>query len=425
MTLFQTLIQKIPHASNELIFILGCLGLLLLLCKRRNNFFQKFFFFVLIFAVTWRSMYAINSSRYFSGVIFAFIFFSSCFLFYLFRKTRDSYLILFPLLLTVFTFVYLFCKNFSSHENNKALLAIVDLHKAYNRRGNSWTLLMPYKDSPRISFIEKNANQIEPIYKDVTTQDISIFFSEYRDAGKKVLYSSFLSHKEKDISNSHDKYSLSKHKHIFSFKPSKKKKYNVYKLEARANVLHVSDLSNPTTPGLLENGDLERLDNPETSFNKLKSNIQSYSQYYKYDESIRTPINAFFHTSPSSAQFHPYFNALNSHAIFGKNSARISTNKGYAYILFFQKFYEGEYAFSVYIEGKKNTTVSVVYDSFFNGKWTIMPLASYTFKRDELVQIRTSFAIDDLKKGDYFLVGSYVDNGEAYFDNFSLTKQSD
>ena len=170
------------------------------------------------------------------------------------------------------------------------------------------------------------------------------------------------------------------------------------------------------------NGDLELIDSPEDSYIKFKNHIGHYALYFDFDQSKRTPVNAYFHNNPELTQYLPYYSCLNTKAISGNNSARIVTRKGVGYLLFSQKFYSGAYQYSVTFTGNKDSTVCLFYDLNEKNKWIGRPLATYTISSENLIQkITTSFIVSNLNPGDFFLVGVWV-QGEAYLDNFYLEK---
>ena len=103
------------------------------------------------------------------------------------------------------------------------------------------------------------------------------------------------------------------------------------------------------------------------------------------------------------------------------HSAKIGISKGAGYLLFYQRFDEGSYEYSIIFSGKTGTTVCFLYDLYKDKKWNVMPLATYTISTKGTFRIGTSFSVSDLNPGEYFLVGAWV-NGEAYLDNFNVVK---
>jgi hypothetical protein len=271
--------------------------------------------------------------------------------------------------------------------------------------------------------MENADNPFEVYHPDNTIKDFYPFLHNYKIVDRSALLNISLNAKEPD--KIEIKSQLSKSRHILSIyaQKNKKRRENIYAVESKATIQILS--KNKTIPpesGILKNGDLELLDSPEESFKKLKNHIGRYALFFDYDESKRTPVNAYFYNASIYTQYLPNYNCLNGCAISGNNSAYFDIKKGNGYILFNQKLQSGVYEFSFVFSGKSNTTICILYDLYKNKAWNETPLATYTISNNNTHRIRTSFSVGDLNDNEFFLVGAWV-NGEAYLDNFCLIRK--
>lgn len=413
--------RTIPKATNEIIFILGVLGLCLDCLLKKKNVYVHVVLFVVLGMLFWRCAYKINSSRYASALIYPFSFLAALFLSYLARaKWKVAKIICF--LVGVGTLINAGYKNYNIKQINSNLKIIAELHNKFNSKEKEWTLITSSQDVGRIGRMDGENNPIEMYYSDKTTDDVCTYISNHRSINKNVLFNVTLKTKESDKINLDSPFS--RYKHILSIylQKNKKKRENVYAIESRGEIKTISVAKAiPPESGILKNGDLEQLDSPEESYRKFKNHIGHYSLYYDADESKRTAVNAYFYNTSNDTKYLPYYSCLNAEAISGKNSARIVSRNGYGYILFLQRFYSGTYHYSAILSGEKGTTVCILYDLYANKKWNVRSLANYTIPSIGVYKIKVSFSVPTLNPGEYFIVGAWV-RGDAYLDNFCLNK---
>lgn len=418
--MLEVLLKKIPKTSNEVVLILGLLGFFIIWLKGKKNIYLHIVLYVLLGVLIWRIVYRINSSRYASCLIYPFCISAAyCISFTIktFSKIENKVIAIIGIALIS----YLLFKNFYITQINYNLGIIAELHDRLNSRSDVWTLIMQAEDLERVRKMEQYDNPFEFYNSDQTIQDVSKYITDYKTINKKVLYNIPLGSKENGFI--HLDQADSKYRHVLSVysQKNKKKRQHVYKIESNVKLLTLSN-NKPieAESGILENGDLELLDSPEQSHIKFKNHIKNYSLYYDFDESKRTPVNAYFYNGAKYTDLLPYYNCMNNKAISGKNSALIVTSGMKGSLIFYQKFYNGSYHYSVILSGKKDTTVCIFYDAYANKKWSVHSLGSYTIPSNGIFQIKTSFSVSDLNPGEYFLIGAYV-VGEAYLDNFCIT----
>ena len=419
--MLEIIFKSIPKTSNEIIFVLGILGLCVLFSRHKKNIYVHAVLCISLGMITWRTAYGIISGRYASCLIILFSISAAYFLSSLI-KFNNKLCIASVFLIGIGIISNWTYKNYIKTQINSNIEALAELHDRYNKRTNQWTLITNDKDYPKIKQREKQNNPIEVYYSDQTIQDIETAISNQRSISKRTLFAITL--KEKENGNIDIFSERSKCRHVLSvfFSKNKKERKHVYRIESNADIFTLSEnKSIEPMSGILKNGDLEVLDTPEQSFKKLKSHIGRYSLFFDYDESIRTPVNAYFYNASIFTDRLPYYNCLNDKAISGKHSAKIGISKGAGYLLFYQRFDEGSYEYSIIFSGKTGTTVCILYDLYKDKKWNVMPLATYTISTKGTFRIGTSFSVSDLNPGEYFLVGAWV-NGEAYLDNFNVVK---
>lgn len=418
--MLEIFIKLIPKASNEFVFVLGLLGLFILCQNKRKSEYVHVILIIIFGMITWRVVYRITSSRYASALIYPFSILTSYFLVFLIRhKSKRKTLII--IIVGICLIASWTCKNYNVTQINSSVITLAQLHDQKNIK-DKWTLFVPEEDLLRIKQFEKNDNSFSIYQEDKTINDVKAFISDYKTVGKKALFCIILD--SETNSNVNQRMDEGKYQHILSvfYQKNRKKRLHVYSVESNASVLTLSN--NKTIQpesGILSNGDLELLDSPQKSHDKLKSHIGRYALFYDFDETIRTPVNAYFHNDSSFTQFLPYYNCFGSDSISGLNSARISISKGVGYILFYQRFHSGKYQYSVTLKGKKGTTVCLVYDVFNDKHWDVRPLALFTIPNKGIFKITTSFDVQFPASEDFFLVGAWVNNGEVYLDNFCIT----
>ena len=416
------LFRLIPKVTNEIIFVTGLLGIFILFLKRRTVTYFSISVLIILLMITWRVAYQIATTRYASVLIYPFSLFSACFFAGL-KERKEKPIKYFFVFTAVGSLALWINKAYNIKQINRNLEIIAEYHNAVNRKGKEWTLITNAKDAGRIRRMEKANNLMITYYSEKGIDDVSSYIMEHRSLSDHILYNILSTNKPPHLVLPNSE--LSKYKYVLSVytQKNKKKRANIYSIESKADLITLSQ-NKPVEPrsGILINGDLEKLDSAEQSFIKFKNHIGDYSLYFDYDESKRTPENAYFHNGAIFTQYLPYYSCLNDKAISGKNSAKIVTEKGAGYLLFYQKFTSGSYQYSVTFSGKKGTTVCVLYDVYQNKKWGVIPLATYTIPSKGIFQIKTSFSVS-LKPDEYFIVGARV-SGEAYLDNFCLENRN-
>ena len=90
-----------------------------------------------------------------------------------------------------------------------------------------------------------------------------------------------------------------------------------------------------------------------------------------------------------------------------------------------QKFSKGKYILSFLAKAKRGTRLCLLYDLFKDGHWEVVPLTFFLAPDSRIYRIEKTFSISDLSDNDFFLVGAWVQDGEAFLDNFSLRQLPD
>lgn len=421
--MLEVLFKSIPKVTNEFIFILGILGFSILCLRRgKKSLYIPIVSSIVLAMVFWRMIYRIESSRYASIFIYLFSILAAYFLSSFVRYNSKIYTIpISIILLGIMTFWA--GKNYGARQINSNLKILAQLHDHYNKKTDIWRLIIHADDSFRIRQMEKFHNSIRIFEDKKSPQDVSNYIKKYKSVDKKILFA--VTWDKTEDGNINTLSDHSKYRHVLSifFQGNQKKRMHVYTVESKAELMTLSQKKAiERESGILTNGDLEILDSPELSYKKYRANIGQYSLFFDYDESKRTPANAYFHNDASYTQYLPYYNCLNSEAISGKNSAKLIVPQGTGFLLFSQKFNEGTYQFSITLSGTKGTEICLLYDLYKNKKWIVMPLAYDVIHSKGIFKIKTSFSVSGLKSGDYFIVGAWV-NGEALLDNFCLTRK--
>lgn len=386
--------------------------------KKKNVFFQITLYTVVGMTI-WRMAYQIESGRYASALIFPFSFFAAYFLSFLLRTRTTGVICCFIGLSLLVSWTN---KNYNINQISSNLKIIADLHDRANNKGKKYTLVTHADEGARIRRMDKDGNKIEIYDSKMTTNDVEAYINSYKHADRNMLFNFSLDVKKPD--NINTKSNLSESRRVLSVfaQKNKKKREIIYDVKSKAIVrILAKDKTIPPESGILKNGDLELIDTPEDSHNKFRGHIGSYDLFFGYDASKRTPVNAYFHNPSAYSQDLPYYNCFNEYAISGKNSARFDIKRGSGFLLFYQRFLSGEYQYSFIFTGEKDTTICILYDLYQNNAWAVMPLATYTISNNNILQIKASFSVADLKDGEYFLVGAWV-KGKAYLDNFCLIK---
>lgn len=297
------------------------------------------------------------------------------------------------------------------------MLSVV--HSMQNNILKKNALIAKADDITRLSYIEKEKLPFENHYAVSNAHSLTQYIYDYRAVEKGVLFA--LDFFPEGLTSFNTKYSRTK---LVSKLYSRRKQYYILNVNSsfQYDIASQSQAESSKEMGILSNGTLEEIDSPDESLKKLRSNIEQYSLHCNYTPDIRTPSNVYFHNNAETTQSHPLYKCTTLNAIDG-HSANITVNKGTGYLLFFQKFPNGKYEYSLMLKGEKGATVSIIYDCYKNGKWIVNPLASLTIQNSSTIyQIKTFFEFNNLSNQDYFLVGATVTNGNAVLDNFCLRK---
>lgn len=426
--MFKTFFTTIPKSVNEFIFVLGLLGIVFLLRKNKKKGFLAANIVIILIAMTvWRGLFNIVSSRYAVGLLFPYVICSAFFISELLRgKNRLSKFVLIGLITSMS--ISWFQKNYVISRTNSNIEIASEIHERYNRKKQEYIFFTHSTDAERIAFLGKGYNQIKKYNTNETISDLVSYITNYRRVPQGVLFDIVINSKEPStISIKQDK---SKYRFVSSFftQKNKKKKHCIYLIQSKAKCEPIS-LTQKIIPesGILKNGDLELIDNPETSYEKLKKHINQYALFYGFDKSIRTPENAYFHNPPRLTQTLPSYNCSDSFPISGKYSAVIKNNSknGVSYILFYQKNKEGIYEYSFLVKGTRGTKVCLLYDLYKKGRWEVTNLALFEIPDNKLYKLESTFCVNDISENEYFLVGAWVQSGEAKLDNFCLKRIDD
>lgn len=408
----------IPRCINEIIVALGVLGIIAL-NKKYHSFFAKVAVTTILFMLLWRCVYGLTSSRYAAGLIIPFVIYSAYFI----VSVKNKLFVPPFAILLVFTFCLFLRKNYNISPINSHLCIISEFHDRYNNTRENCILLTPTKDAHRIKYLEKNNNPFQYYSDKKTIEDVRSFIQEYKIVNTKLLYDIIINSDEDFIIT--DIFPYQTYKKVLSISQSKNKKHSVYLIDSKSHIQIIPfSKTIQSQSGILTNGDMELLDSPEISFQKLKSHIDDYSLYYEFDPTVRTPQNAYFYNSGLYTQCLPQYNCTSINPISGKYSAELKIDNGVAYLFFSQKFYNGTYHFSFIVKGKVGTRVCMVCEVRKNKQWNAIPLVYFFIPDKRLYMLQTDFTFEDLGNDDFFFVGAAVGEGEAVFDNFSLSSET-
>jgi len=422
---------KIPKGVNLIIFIWAVIGLVLMLRDPKIRK-EKFFYVSLAligFMMIWRIVIGINSSRYASGLILPFAVFAAYLLYDSGRKRHFQ--------IRLALYIALICSGFflpkmiqDSVFRNTGSDVMAEMFKDLEQTHREDLFRVSGKDFSRILYASHLGRNLK-----VTVWD------EKRDRDRMLLYDHLLHYDlvnppetllNVDLRTVRDNKEVWDHirpKIIASLieDTKKDKKQLVLSLTPDNQCVPIPESRiAPYQPNLLDNGDLEELDTPEESFGKLKVHLLNDSaQHSQPDPAARTPRSAFFALAPDTDSL-PEVNVQNDFAIAGNHSARIhqAAEDGNTFLMFDKRFSNGEYEYSMLIQGETDTFASIICEVNKDGKREIRTIATLYLLDKRLFQVKTHFSVEDLGEGDYFLAGVSVKHGEAYFDNFSLTRSA-
>ena len=415
--MFDILFRLIPKGTNEIIFLGGTLGLIYYLYNKKKTRNAVLFFSIIVFCITIRLIVKTKlslSSRYFSILIFPYSFFFALFVVSLF-KYKNRIIRIITIICTFISLYLIIMKDIKISPNSQTIYFIADYLNSTKKTNYAYNYLIQPKEYYRISHISGLKEKMKASHID--DKSISKYILNYRTAySKSVIH---ISTKDKSIA-------FSTAIRPVLFLPPYHNRGNthfIYEISSNDECFPVSTNQPPQPPdnSLLENGDLEILETPEKSFSKLKNNIKDFSMFYNFDDSIQTPINAFFQ-STSKLNSLPLFTVSKHNSISG-NSVHISycENEGCIFLFFYQKFDAGEYTYSLQCKGNSGTNIGVLYKVLQDNKWTSVPLTFFTIPDKRLFCLSSTFSVDNLNPSEYFIIGVWV-RGDAYLDNFSIIK---
>ena len=417
----ETLLTTIPKSVNEFVFIIALIGLGIYIKKKKCH--GLFLLLSVLFMIGWRSFIHIKSSRYACGLVLPFALLAGYFVALLTKCKRPStnFLVFSIACMALFLWGK---KTYYVSQINSNLFAISELHDLICRKDYNAKLITKNDDALRIQRKEKDNHRIETYRKQVDSEGLIKFIMSYREINQIALFDQIVS--RQNSSFVHNKInSRNNYRQIMSVfsQKNKKKKHNIYAIMAKANVSVISNNKMiPPQSGILSNGDLEIVDTPEASQKKFKVHIRDYYLYNDYNPSILTPNNAYFHNDPRVTQYLPFYNCSNEMPISGTYSAFIATKKGKGYLLFYQKFKNGNYNYSLILRGEKGTRVSLICDENRSSKWIVTNLGTFTIPDKRIFRITLSFEETGLLNNDFFYIGAYVENGSAQLDNFFINE---
>ena len=413
------IIERIPNSVNIIVFIWAVAGLIFFVRNReiRNKSEIYVYFGIVGFMILWRIIIRIESSRYAVVLIFPFVFLASVFLTEL-RKKRRGIVRLALYAFTAITGFFILKMNVDAVTRNQASDIVAEILGELDRTPRQYAFMAGYKDHSRIN---QRANLNRELIELKEGFDFNELFADYRDA---YLDATIVNTAISSSNPPPQEYDYTKKIVSINRNSSGSKKHLIYTLTSDENsrcIPIAADRISPYQPNLLENGDLEQLDSPEESYEKMRCDIAQYPVFYGVEDRVRTPRNIRFYSTSNLSSL-SFFSALNDFSIDGKNSIRIAFPKGKMLLLFDQRFPSGKYEFSMLVQGKKGTKVSILFSTTTDNEREVRHLASVTIPDKSVFLISSRFSTDDLSGNDSFQVGAQIENGEAYLDNFSLKK---
>ena len=410
---------KITKGVNLILFIWAAVGLFFMLRDPKIRKEKLFYVFLVMiaFMVAWRTLDKIISSRYAICLILPTAV-SAAYLIYVQGKRRHLLVrVAFSVAILISGFLFL-KMNTNSVFRNYSSNILSEMYKDVESSREKHLYVAAWKDFSRVYYSTRLGDNISSI----RDKDIHDYVVNYRSIYPDLLFNV----ESRSIEDDPVIMGMLKDKQIASLidDTDKRKRQYIFLLSSENECVPVSENRiAPYRPNLLENGDLEQLDSPEESYGKLTTHVEKYAVFHNASESARTPRNAFVRTAPDIVSL-PEFSTAEPGAIDGKHSARISIPDGSADLMFDQRFSNGEYDYSMLVKGKTGTQVCIFYETEKNDSRETVPVATFTVPDKRLYRITTSISVDGLDRGDCFRVGVSVGNGEACFDDFSLTPSS-
>ena len=419
---------KIPKGVNIIVFIWAMIGLVLLLRDPKIRR-EKLFYIGLLavgFMVAWRVLFRITTSRYAAGLILPFIVLASYFL-YDSGKRRHWFVRLVLYTAIACTGIIVLKMNLDSVTRNESAVAVAEVFRNIdgNRGNRMYMFRAPWKDFRRIYYFSRMDGNILGVYD---VPKLILNYSEvYVDT---VLNVEARAMKDDALASGVSENAvwdkLKRDGRLIASvveESNAKKKQLVYLLSSGNQCVPVlKDRILPYRPNLLDNGDLEDLDTPEESREKLEAHLGEYALFPDgADPAARTPRAAYFSVKSGSASI-PEVGVRGDFPIDGNNSARIRIPGGTAFLMFDRRFSNGTYEYSALVQGEKGTMVRILYEVCKDGSRETRSLAMLRIPDKRVFLIKAHFSVDDLGQNDYFQAGASVQNGEAYLDDFSLTQ---
>lgn len=402
---------KIPRGINIILFI--WMGFAVYCALRNKSFRQRkellLFYAAIAFMFAWRILIKIITSRYASAMIIPFAVFSSFLLFDTFRKKHLLIRLAWAAFFICTGFIYL-KMSFDSITRHDYSTVVAEVFDRYKFSPNNYSFLVNNVQHNRLSYLsriegmkwasKKNTlkNQLHTSTSDVVL-NYQVKKGEDELRGEKNL---------RTVASLPQKGS------------SKRQLVAIYTSMNKARP--VSETKKPPyTPNLLKNGDLETLLSPEESHDVLNRHVKGYSSFYDGGEKIQLPAGTLFH-SDADPLSRPELRSTGDVVIDGGHSIRVKLSDGDVYYFFLQKFTNGAYRYSMLVRGETGTQVSAVCRTDKGEGGDIVELSAFTIPDKRLFELTSDFVVDDLKDEESFLVGLRFHGGEAYFDNFSITR---
>ena len=429
--MFESL-EKIPKGVNVIVFIWAMIGLYMLLRnpKIRKEKFFYLFSGIIGFMVLWRIGVGIMTSRYATGLILPFVVFASYFLYHAGKKKHLLVRLAFYVTIAITGFILL-KMNTDSVLRNYSSDIVSEVFRRIDRTNKPYSFRAPWKDFSRILFSSHLNEKLVAVY--------DTHFHKFIFTDRSVYPAdTVLDVDLRMIADDTEALDKIKTKQIASLveDPKKDKRQLIYLLSSEDQCIPVPENRIPLySQNLLDNGDLEELDSPEESRDKLKQHNAECVLSNASGETVLTPRNAYFSAEPDTTAFFEV-NTRNDSHIAGNNSARIRFKQEKEYrkdviwdyfpdkaasLMFDRHLSNGEYEYSMLVRGETGSEVCVLCEVFKEGNREIQRIAAFRIPDKRLFHITTHLSIDDLGQEDYFQVGVSVQKGEAFFDNFSLT----
>lgn len=429
--MFESL-EKIPKGVNIIVFIWALFGLFMVLRNPKIRKEKSFYIFsgIIVFMMVWRVAAGIMTSRYATGLILPFVVFASYFLCHAGKKKNALVRLAFYVAIACTGFILL-KMNTDSVSRNYSSDIVSEVFRRYDRTNRLYAFRAPWKDFSRLLFVSHLNERLVAVY--------DTHFHKFVFEDKSVYpRETVIDIDSRMIADDAEVWDKLRSKQVASVVEDvrKNKRQLIFLLSSDDQCIPVPEYRIPPyRPNLLDNGDLEELDSPEESCEKLKAHNAECVLADASGETVLTPRNAFFSADPAAASRFEV-NAQNDSRIAGNNSARIRFNQEKEYrkdivwdyfpdkvasLMFERHFPNGEYEYSMLVRGETEAEICVICEFCKDGTREARRIASFRIPDKRLFQITTHLSVDDLGPDDYFQVGVSVQKGEAYFDNFSLT----